>query len=144
MTKQRTFTPRDWQGLPLEPIKGAVHTLFGVPMVVHKVGPTWSVSEPITGRSIKTRHSKASDALLDVGGRIEMIGGVCALGSNMADVMPRLSLRQVHDAVFLYGAGGPLDAPDLICTGVTKFSLYHSLRVVKRTLGDAYQVGVPR
>ena len=42
MAKTRTFTPRDWNGLPTDPIKGAVHDLFGVPVLAH----TYQVGDP--------------------------------------------------------------------------------------------------
>lgn len=144
MAKTRTFTPRDRQGLPMDPVKGAVHDLFGVPVVAHKAGSEWSISEPNSGRLVGYSAGGPQVALTLVKARVEMLGGACALGSNMADIVPRLSHRQVHDPVFLYGAGGPIDAPELICTGATRFSKYQHRHFCNPVLAHTYQVEVPR
>ena len=144
MTKTRTFTPRDWQGLPMDPIKGAVHTLFGAPVVVHRDGAVWATSEPISGLRIRSGAGSSQAALIQANAWIERLGGACAMGSNMAGVVPKLSHSLVHDLAFLYGAGGPIDAPESICTGATRFSKYQYRHFSNPIPAHTYQVGVPR
>lgn len=141
---KRTFTPLCRPGVTLGPITGTVHTLFGVPMVAHKEGKTWSLSEPLTGRSVQ-QHGYTRDALIrDATARIELVGGPCALGSIMAGVVPRLKSCQLHAPEFVYGAGGPLDAPELINTGCTRFSPYSHRHFSEPVTAHAFQIEIPR
>lgn len=141
MTKTRTFTPSHWRGLPADPITGSVHSLGGVPMVAHKRDAHWVLSEPISGKCLQTFERFRTPALVRALALIEIAGGPCALLSAMAGLAPRLKARQLQDTQFAYGAGGPLDAPDLICTGVTKYARYGS---GASELPNTYQVEVPR
>ena len=141
---KRTFTPSCRPGMVLGPITGTVHTLFGVPMVVHKEDRTWSMSEPLTGRGVQRNGDTRDTLIRDATARIGLFGGACALGSLMAGVVPRLESRQLHSPEFKYGAGGPLDAPELINTGCTRFAPYSHRHFSEPVTAHAYQVEIPR
>lgn len=141
---KRTFTPHCRPGVTLGPITGTTHILYGVPMVAHKEGKTWSLSEPITGRSVQKHSGTRATLLLDAAARIELFGGPCALGSLMAGVVSRLKHSQLQAPEFAYCAGGPLDAPELINTGCTQFAPYSHRHFSEPVTAHAHQVEIPR
>jgi hypothetical protein len=118
--------------------QGDAVTVGGVRLVARKTDGGWQVDEPLTGRAVSRDGATKKAAVVAAEARIALFGGPLAVFSSMADCKPAPHSRHVHAAEMAYGAGGPLDAPNDIPTGCTRFSPYAP------PPASAYQVTTPR